>query len=547
VHSTRELPAGRRFSHVAFELELPGPVQGDNDQPQPSWLSTFTEKYKWQAWTERKGMTREAARARYISEMEQRQPDWRAYTPLARQSTPAAAPDKDDASVPAVAEEPIAPSHEPAGHEGVELSTDSRARSSSPEADLAGTKPSKKSSSHKWTKRQHILGPFPATRRGTPVDSPLARGLRAAMERKAEQGASSDDSSSESHARYRRTRVTELQSTVGELAAKLDAEMTRVQALEQAMWQSQQRGGSLSALFSLLPFASAAPEPCDAARSPADAKTPARAAGGDSPLTEADAEGLASLCLRLEGAVVDQQEWLGDRLGRVSERLREVEERLGVERTDTDEDDAADGHRSDSEDEDVARAEMGDSGPGAYRLGMSWAARSGLGSPGLRRRGRAMLESGAGLPDGGEDADGTLTVSHLQSARGRTPHGRLRQQASAASGAAGAGGLGAGRAEEQAAAAAAAAAGIASPTATTGRRVAVGSRRGLGLLLRAIPASLRPTVVWVWEVLAWLGSSWSRLALTVLVLWAVWSWLQQRAKAAVAAGMQFRARRSAPA
>jgi len=60
-------------------------------------------------------------------------------------------------------------------------------------------------------------------------------------------------------------------------------------------------------------------------------------------------------------------------------------------------------------------------------------------------------------------------------------------------------------------------------------RVAPGTRRGLGLLLQAMPPSVRPAVVWGWEVVSWLGSSWSRLVLTCLVTWAVWSWLRQRA------------------
>lgn len=216
-----------------------------------------------------------------------------------------------------------------------------------------------------------------------------------------------------------------------------------------------------------------------------------RTVGGnlDGGADDGASEALVSLCGQLEGAVVECQGSLRGQLGRVRRRLRTLEERLGL---DLEEEEDAD---DDAEDEETAAAEEEES-----RLGA-------LSGPGMDASSEDVGSGRGGAFQHGRGVDGVFVA-----------------------GSAGAASSIVGSTEA-----------VRRSTRSAGSGVQV--RRGLSLLLQAAPPSLRPAVVWAWEVFAWLGSSWSRLALTCLVLWAIWSWLHQRASSAVRAGLALGKRR----
>ncbi len=349
-------------------------------------------------------------------------------------------------------------------------------------------------------------------------------------------------------------RVQVLERRLGHMAALLAEEAERVRALERAVALAKSSQTAWSAGLSLLPWSAAptpqrdgqpaqpgasVPEtpaghgPSEAARGGSHGASPrsASAAGGtatpagdaslsalvggspsrsgragpgggrgsgagrtadgdlDGGADDGASEALVSLCGQLEGAVVECQGSLRGQLGRVRRRLRTLEERLGLDlEQEEDADDAA-------EDEETAAAEEEESRLGAL--------------------------SGTGLDAGSEDV-GSGRSGALQ-------HGRGADGAFVAGSAGAASSI------------------VGSTDAVRRGPRGAGSgaqvRRGLSLLLQASPPSLRPAVVWAWEVFEWLGSSWSRLALTCLVLWAIWSWLRQRASSAVRAGLALGKRR----
>jgi hypothetical protein len=177
---------------------------------------------------------------------------------------------------------------------------------------------------------------------------------------------------------------------------------------------------------------------------------------------------VSSLCSQLESAVLEQQHVIHVSIRRLRDRLGCLEDRLGVDR------DSSEDEGESEEMESIGSAHSNEGGEDADP-----SSPSALGSP-RRRRVR-----GEGTPSVRlRPADSTFGSS-------------VSAQADAMY------------------------------SATRGHN----PRRALGLLLQAAPPSVRPALVWLWELLAWIGSSWSRVVLTIILLWFLSSWLQRRARA----------------